>query len=132
MISLIILPVPDPSVRVSHNGGTTLYTGSVLTLTCEIAVPGIPADMLSNIDVSATWTGAAGNELTSHGRIIVTPAELNSGITYISTVEFDSLTTGNSGMYTCQANIDPSVSLTFIDASNSAADIILDIQSEYS
>ena len=131
MILPTILPVPDPSVSVSRNGGTTLYAGVVLTLTCEIDVNGIPANMLSNIDVSATWTGPSGNELRNSGRITVTPAELDSGTTYISTVVIDTLITGNSGMYTCQANINPSVSLTFIDASNSSDVITLDIQSEY-
>ena len=92
---------------------------------------GIPADMLSNIDVSATWTGARGNELSNSGRITITPATLDSGRSYISTVEFDTLTTRNMGMYTCQANINPSGSLTFIDASNSADVITPDIQCEY-
>ena len=127
---MIFLSVPDPSVSVTHNGGITLYVGIVLTLTCEITVTGIPADMLGNIDVSATWTGPSGNELSNTGRITVTPAELDSGTTYISTVEFDTITTSNNGTYICQANIDPSVSLTFIDASNSADVITLDIQSE--
>ena len=133
MILPTILPVPDPSVNVSRNGETSLYAGIVLTLTCEITVTGIPADMLSNIDVSATWTGPSGNELmiTSSGRITVTPAELDSGTTYISTVVIDTVRTSNNGMYTCQANINPAVSLTFIDASNSADVITLDIQSEY-
>ena len=131
MILPTILPVPDPSVNVSGIGGTTLYAGIVLTLTCEIDVNGIQADMLSNIDVSATWTGPSGNELSNTSRFTVTPAELDSGTTYISTVVIDTLITGNNGMYTCQANINPSLSLTFIDASNSSDVITLDIQSEY-
>ena len=131
MILPTILPVPDPSVSVSRNGGTTLYAGIVLTLTCEIDVNGIPANMLSNIDVSTTWTGASGDELSNTGWITVTPAELDSGTTYISTVVIDTLSTGNNGMYTCHAIINPSVSLTFIDASNSSDVITLDIQSEY-
>ena len=131
MILPTILPVPDPSVNVTHNGGTTLYAGIVLTLTCEITVTGIPADMLSNIDVSATWTGPSGNELSNTSRITVTPAELDSGTTYISTVVIDTVITDNNGMYTCQANIKPSVPLTFIDASYSADVTTLDIQSEY-
>ena len=128
---VLFLSVPDPSVSVSGIGEDTVYAGTVLTLTCEIDVNGIPADMLSNIDVSATWTGAGGNELTSGGRITVTPAELDSGTTYCSTVEFDTVRTSNNGMYTCQANINPAVSLTFIDASNSADDITLDSQCEF-
>ena len=131
MILPTTLPVSDPSVSVSHIGGTTVYAGIVLTLTCEITVTGIPADMLSNIDVSATWTGPSGNELSNTSRFTVTPAELDSGTTYISTVVIDTLITGNNGMYTCQANINPSLSLMFIDASNSADVITLDIQSEY-
>ena len=131
MILPTILPVPDPSVNVSHDGGATLYAGIVLTLTCEITVTGIPADMLSNIDVSATWTGPSGNELSNTSKFTVTPAELDSGTTYISTVVIDTLITGINGMYTCQANINPSLSLTFIEASNSSDFITLDIQSEY-
>ena len=130
MILPIILPVPDPSVNVSRNCGTTVYAGIVLTLTCEITVTGIPADMPSNIDMSATWTGPSGNELSDTDRITVTPAELDSGTTHISTVVIDTVRTSNNGMYTCQANINPSVSLTFTDASNSADDITLDSQRE--
>ena len=131
MILPTTLPVPDPSVNVSRNGGTSLYAGIVLTLTCEITVTGMPPDMLSNIDVSTTWTGPSGNELSNTSRFTVTPAELDSGTTYISTVVIDTLTTGNNRTYTCQANINPSLSLTFIDASNSTDVITFDIQSEY-
>ena len=133
MILLIILPVPDPSVSVTHNGGTPLYAGIVLTLTCEITVTGVPTAMLSNVTVSTTWTGAAGNTLSTGGRITITPTELNSGTsTFISAVVFDTLVTGNGGTYTCQANINPPGSLTHIDASNGVdADITLDIQSEW-
>ena len=130
MILLIILPVLDPSVSVSSIGGTTVYAGIVLTLTCEITVNGVPTGMLSNIDVSATWTGPSGNELSNTSRFTVIPAELDSGITYISTVLIDTVRTSNNGMYTCQANIKPSVLLTFIDASNSADVVTLDNQCE--
>ena len=85
MILPIILPVPNPSFSDGGIGGATVYAD----LTCEIAVNGIPADMLINkIDVSATWTGARGNELSNTGRITVTPAELDSDTTYISTKQY--------------------------------------------
>ena len=117
MILLIILPVPDPSVSVTRDGGTPLFAGIVLTLTCEITVNGIPTDLLSNVDVSATWTGAGGNTLVSSDRISITDAVQNSGTnTYISTVVFDTLITGNQGTYTCQANINPTG--PFLTASN--------------
>ena len=78
----IILPVPDPSVSVTRDGGATLYAGVVLTLTCEITVNGITADMRSNIDVNADWTGPGGNPLISTARITINPAELDSVTTH--------------------------------------------------
>ena len=117
MILLVILPVPDPSVSVTRDGGTPLLAGIVLTLTCEITVTGIPTAVLGNVVVSATWTGAGGNTLSTGGRITVTDAVQVSGTnTYISTVVFDTLITGNQGTYTCQANINPTGS--FLTASN--------------
>ena len=117
MILLVILPVPDPSVSVTRDGGTPLFAGIVLTLTCEITVNGIQTDMLSNVDVSATWIGAGGNPLSTGGRFTATDAVQVSGTTtYISTVVFDTLITGNQGTYTCQANINPTGS--FLTASN--------------
>ena len=122
---LIILAVPDPSVSVTRNGGTPLLAGIVLTLTCEITVTGIPTEMLSNVDVSATWTGTLGNPLVPNARISITDAVQNSGTnTYISTVVFDTLITGNQGTYTCQANINPTG--PFLTASNGVdANIII-------
>ena len=132
MILHIILPVPDPSVSVTRDGGTTLFAGTVLTLTCEITVTGVPIAMLSNTIVSVTWLGAGGNPLMSNDRISITGAMQNSGTnSYISTVVFDTLITANMGTYSCKANINPSGSLTFIDASNAVDDITLDIQREW-
>ena len=127
---VLFLPVSDPSVSVSGIGEDTVYAGIVLTLTCEIDINGIPADTLSNIVVSATWTRPSGDELSNTGRITVTPAELDSGTTYISTVVIYTVRTDNNGMYTCQAKIKPSVSLTFIGASISTDVITLDSQRE--
>ena len=95
---------------------------------------GVPTAMLSNVDVSTTWTGASGNTLRL-GAVITTitdPVRVSGTNTYISTVVFDTLIIGNVGMYTCQANINPSGSLTFIDASNGVdAVITIDIQREW-
>ena len=132
MILLVILLVPDPSVSVTRNGGSTLFAGTVLTLTCEITVTGVPTAMLSNVIVSVTWLGAGGNPLMTSDRISITDAMRNSGTnTYISTVEIDTIITANMGLYTCQANINSTGSLTFIDANNAVDDITLDIQREW-
>ena len=130
---LIILSVSSPSVSVTRNGGTPLFVGIVLTLTCEITVTGVPTAMLSNVDVSATWLGAGGNPLMSSDRISITGAMQNSGTnTYISTVEINTLITGNTGTYACQASVIPSGSLmSILDESNGvAAEITLAIKRE--
>ena len=130
MILLLILPVPDPSVSVTRNGGATLFAGIVLTLTCEITVTGIPTAMLRNVIVSVTWIGAGEVPLMSDDKVSITGAIQNPGTnSYISTVEIDTLITGT---YTCRANIIPSASLTFIVTSNATdGSITLDIQREW-
>ena len=102
MILPIILPVLNPSFSDIGIGGATAYYAD---LTCEIAVNGIPADVLINeINVSATWTGARGNELSNTSRITITPAELDSDTTYISKKTIHKkggqLTTCNCTLYT--------------------------------
>ena len=47
---------------------------------------GVPAAMLGNVKVIATWTGASGNELASSHRISITPAVQEFGTsTYVCT-----------------------------------------------
>ena len=94
---------------------------------------GVPTSMLSNVDVIAAWTGASGNVLRTSNRISITPAvQKFNTTTYISTVVFDTLITGNQGIYTCQANINPSGSLMSIIDHNMDvnAQITLDIERE--
>ena len=83
--------------------------------------------MLGNVKVIATWTGASGNELTSGHMQDQYSARLwhQHLRTYISTNVF---IVGNTGTYTCQAHINPSGSLMFIDRSNGVEAQITDIQ----
>ena len=123
------ISVSNPQVGITHNGGTPLYAGSVLTLTCMITVVGVSTDMLNNVEVTRTWIVPGGNILTNGSIITVSPVALDSGTTYTSTAAFNTLVTNNMGDYTCQANIGSSVSS--IQGSETVVAVIrLDIQRE--
>ena len=94
--------VPSLSVDVQHDGGSTIYAGSMLTLICDIQVPSIPSNFRNGVTVTTSWLGASGNMLASGGRITVNPAA-GSGVSYASTVVFNTVVTNNGGTFTCQA-----------------------------
>ena len=100
---VILISVPSLSVGVERDGGSPIYAGSVLTLTCEISLIGsVPSSLRNDVTVTTTWLGASGNMLSTMGRITINPA-MGSGATYTSTVVFDTVRTNNAGTYTCQA-----------------------------
>ena len=94
--------VPSLSVNVQHDGGNTIYAGSVLTLICDIFVEDVPPDLRDGVTVTTSWFGPSGFMLASGGRITVNPA-VGSGVSYFSTVVFNTVVTNNGGTYTCQA-----------------------------
>ena len=89
-------------VDVQHDGGTPIYAGSMLTLTCNIFVEDVPFNLRDGVTVTTTWLGASGNMLAAGGRITVNHAA-GSGVSYTSTVVFNTVVTNNGGTYTCQA-----------------------------
>ena len=100
---LFLISVPSLSVAVEDDGGSPIYAGSVLTLTCEISLVGsVPSSLRVDVTVMTTWLGASGNMLSTGGRITVNPA-VGSGTFYTSTVVFNTVRTNNAGTYTCQA-----------------------------
>ena len=125
----ILLPVPTPSVSVTHNGGSTLYAGTVLTLTCTITVTETPISVMA---VTSTWTLAGGIDPMNGSGITVNPAMLDSGITYISTVVINTLIIDNAGTYTCKANVTPvrTIQWSIITSDTAEANIALVIESE--
>ena len=74
----------------------------MLTLTCDIQVPSIPFNLRDGVTVTTSWFGASGNMLATGGRITVNPAE-GSGVSYTSTVVFNTVITNIDGTYTCRA-----------------------------
>ena len=96
--------VPSLTVDVQHDGGAPIYAGSILTLTCDIFVVSVPSSLRDGVTVTTVWLGALGNMLATGGKITVNPAEgYFSGVSYASTVVFNTVRTTNAGTYTCQA-----------------------------
>ena len=86
-----------------HDGGNTIYAGSVLTLTCRIVVVDVPANLGSGVSVTTAWLGASGNPLNSGVTITVNPAMGSIDTVYISTVVFGTVRPNNDGTYICRA-----------------------------
>ena len=117
------------TVGVQHDGGITVYAGSVLTLTCEIVLVGsVPPNLRSDVTLMTTWLGTFGNPLSSGGRITVNPA-IGSGTFYTSTVVFNTVRTNNAGTYTCQATA--THSSLFITDVMTSGQVTISVQGEY-
>ena len=124
---LLFISVPSPSIGVVHDGGSTIYAGSVLTLACEITLANVPLDLRDGVTVMTAWTGAMGNPLVSGGLITVNPA-VGTAPAYTSTVVFNTVRTGSAGTYTCQATV--AHSSGFITSVTTPSQVTISVQSE--
>ena len=99
--------VPEPVVEVSSNAnGGVLYAGSILTLSCTITIDEQLMSTGNMVMVTSTWLKDS-VIVTSNDQRITTSQTKRSGSTneYISTLSFNTLRIGDTGRYTCLANI---------------------------
>ncbi len=103
-----------PAVALLHDDGSgTIYAGSVLTLTCSIALPSEVSSIINDLTVTSSWSGQSGGEVMGDGRVAVQPATNVSGtLEFLSTIQFNTLRTSDSDTYTCTAIVTPSPSLS--------------------
>ncbi len=108
-------PVPAPGVAISRgpDSGTTLRHGDPLTFTCNITLD--PA-VDSEVAVTASWTGPG-------GPITAGVSDVTGSGPYQSTLTLSSLTTSNSGDYTCTASVGPG-DLMFINESEGSDTLV--------
>ena len=102
--------VPAPVVGFSSNTSSgDLYAGSVLTLSCTITIDDQLMSAENMVMVTSTWMKDS-VMVTSNGQRITTSNVNRSGSSseYISTLTFNTLHIGDTGRYTCQANISES------------------------
>ena len=96
--------VPPPSISITHDGGATLYAGSVLTLTCEVTLRDVPVALQPSLTVVVTLLETGENPLNTAGRITVSDQQ-GSGTTYTRRAVINTLATGNAGTYACEADL---------------------------
>ncbi len=111
----LLLPVLA-DVSATHNGGSgTIYAGSVLTLTCEISLPSSVQSIIHNLTVTSSWDrGTNGTVVGEDSRITVQSTHTPGSLSFLTTVEFDTLHTSDSDVYTCSATVTPSASLSLL------------------
>ena len=108
--------VPAPTVIVIVTDGP-LYTGTDLTLTCNITL-----DLAVDFEVTVTvvWSRPGGT-LPSDDRVIVSET-MGSGPSYQSTLIFTPLTSNDTGDYTCEVTVVTAETTSFIITSQHAND----------
>ena len=115
-------------VEVTHDGGSPIFSGSVLTLTCSIT---LDIDVLHHrnlLTVTSRWYGPRG-PLTNGSGITVAPAVASlTEDCYTSTVVLNTIM--EAGSYSCQATVKHTTSQFVIDGVNTN-ETRIDLQSEY-
>ncbi len=102
-------------MSITPDQNRTLYEEEVVILTCEIDVS---ASVDTAVNVSVVWSGPQGDIMSTPGRVTV--SEVTGTGPFQSTLTLSSLTTSDSGDYTCTATADPHDS-PFVTASTSSA-----------
>ncbi len=106
-------PVAPASMAVTADPDRILYTGEVVTLTCDITLD--PA-VYTEVAVTASWTGPG-------GPITAGVVDMTDAAPYQSTLTLSSLMTSDAGDYTCTASVDPEPAATFLSAIENATGI---------
>ncbi len=88
-------------MTVSADPDRTLYTDEDVSLTCDITT------VDTEVAVTASWTGPDGS-------ITAGVSDITGSGPYQSTLTLSSLTTSDSGLYTCTASVDPAVSTPLV------------------
>ena len=100
--------VPSPGVEASANATGPIFAGTVLTLTCTVALDGVLSGMFNDPSVTTVWT-QDGQEVSTGSNITVSGATITVGTTYSSTLSFNTVHADDAGDYTCTATVSPSV-----------------------
>ncbi len=95
-----------------------LYTGTSLTLTCNIA---LNIAVNSRVDVNVIWSGPGGMLPVNNNRVTVSDT-MGSNTSYQSILTISPLATVDGGSYTCEVTVAPREATTFITISQPAND----------
>ena len=102
--------VPSPSVHVTNSSST--YAGTNFNLTCTIE---LNTAVDTTVVVNSTWHGPV--MIPTGTRVVASEPTGTGARYYLTTLMFWPLNTSDSGHYTCEATVSPSLELQFITAS---------------
>ena len=121
--------VSQPTVSITPNYTGVLYAGIPLTLTCSIQLnPAVDTTVM----VTRMWRGPGSQGVSNSSRVTVSNLLKRSAFLYKTTIEFDPLSTTDSGNYECEATVTPDPQLQFVNMSTTGNDMhSVTVQSEY-
>lgn len=111
---------PRPTVTLSASPNGTIYSGSILLLTCTAQ---ISAEIDTAVVVNITWR-KSGVLLANQGRTtVVSPTQVGAFV-YQSTAEFSPVSQQlDSGLYTCEVMVTPSPPSSFVTSATSLSSL---------
>ena len=111
--------VPQPTVSITPNHTGILYAGTPLTLTCSIQLnPAVDTTVM----VTRMWRGPGSQVVSNSSHVTVSNLLKRLTFVYETTIEFDLLSTTDSGNYECEATVTPDPQSQFVTTSTAGSD----------
>ena len=117
--TIFLYTVPQPTVSITPNHSGVLYAGTPLTLTCSIQLnPAVDTTVM----VTRMWRGPGSQVVSNSSRVTVSNVVERGVLLYETTIEFDLLSTTDSGNYECEATVTPDPQSQFVIMSTAGSD----------
>ena len=111
--------VPQPTIFITPNHTGVLYAGTPITLTCSIQLnPAVDTTVM----VTRMWRGPGSQVVSNSSHITVSNLLKRLAFVYETTIEFDPLSTTDSGNYVCEATVIQDSQSQFINRSRAGSD----------
>ena len=106
-------------VEVTHDGGSPVFSGSVLTLTCTITLDTDVVHYKNLMTVTNRWYGPIGLLTNGTGITVTPPVTSLTEDHYTSTVILNTVSFADAGSYSCETTVRHTTSQFIIDGMNS-------------
>ena len=117
--TIFLYTVPQPTVSITPNHSGVLYAGTPLTLTCSIQLnPAVDTTVMA----TRMWRGPGSQVVSNSSRVTVSNLLKRLTFVYETTIEFDLLSTTDSGNYECEATVTPDPQSQFVIMSTTGSD----------
>ena len=117
--TIFLYTVPQPTVSITPNHSGVLYAGTPLTLTCSIQLnPAVDTTVMA----TRMWRGPGSQVVSNSSHVTVSNLLKRLTFVYETTIEFDLLSTTDSGNYECEATVTPDPQSQFVIMSTTGSD----------